>query len=269
MTADLKVTILGCGSSSGTPRPNGDWGNCDPTNPKNHRTRSSILLERTGDYGGKTSIVFDTGPDFRQQMLASQVNQIDAIVYTHAHADHIHGIDDARTFMLAQGNMIPTFADEATFARLKEAFGYIFKTPKGSSYPPILNQTRIHQGEQFTIKGNGGEVDLLPILQEHGEISSLGFRVGDFAYCPDVSGLPTESLAELEGLHTLIIDALQYREHVSHFSLAQALAAIERLAPKRAFLTHMHTALDYETVRNETPDLVMPCHDGMVIHVPI
>ncbi|MEO0543837.1 MAG: MBL fold metallo-hydrolase [Pseudomonadota bacterium] len=265
---ELKVTILGCGSSSGTPRPNGDWGKCDPNNPKNRRTRSSILVEQIGKNGGKTSIVFDTGPDFRAQMLMANVQQIDAIVYTHPHADHIHGIDDVRTFVLSQGQMIPTYGDTATYKRLNEAFRYIFQTPKGSSYPPILTQNLIEADKPFMVSGQGGSVDLLPIYQEHGEIYSLGFRIDNFAYCPDVSALPESSIAKLLGLDTLIIDALQYREHVSHFSLGQALAMIDRLKPKRAYLTHMHTPLDYQTVKDETPDHIEPCFDGMVIHVP-
>ncbi|MEL6201432.1 MAG: MBL fold metallo-hydrolase [Pseudomonadota bacterium] len=264
----LSITILGCGSSAGTPRPNGDWGACDPKNPKNRRTRSSILLEKTGPHGGKTSIIFDTGPDFRQQVLNAGVTHIDAIIYTHGHADHIHGIDDVRTFVLAQGEMIPTYADQDTYDRLNEAFAYIFQTPEGSFYPPILKQTLIDAGHHFSIDGNGGEVSFLPIYQEHGNIHSLGFRAGDIAYCPDVSGLPHASIDALKGLDVLIIDALQYREHKSHFSLAQSLSVIEELAPKRAYLTHMHTPLDYNVVMQETPDNVAPCFDGMVIDVP-
>jgi len=268
MTAEagdtLRVTVLGCGSSPGTPRPNGDWGKCDPHNPKNRRMRASVLVERV-NHAGTTSVVIDTGPDFRAQMLMADVRQIDAVVYTHAHADHIHGIDDVRSFVFAQGQMIPIYADAATSERLHAAFGYCFRTPQGSAYPPILTDNRIAHDKPFNVNGQGGAIRFEPLYQHHGGIHSLGFRIGDFAYCPDVSGMPDATIDKLSGLDALIIDALQYREHPSHFSLAQALDMIERLAPKRAFLTHMHIPLDYDTVLAETPDHVAPCFDGQVI----
>ena len=268
MTAEagdtLRVTVLGCGSSPGTPRPNGDWGKCNPHNPKNRRMRASVLVERI-NHAGTTSVVIDTGPDFRAQMLMADVRQIDAVVYTHAHADHIHGIDDVRSFVFAQGQMIPIYADAATSERLHAAFGYCFKTPQGSAYPPILIDNRIAHDKPFNVNGQGGAIRFEPLYQHHGGIHSLGFRIGDFAYCPDVSAMPEATMDKLSGLDALIIDALQYREHPSHFSLAQALDMIERLAPRRAFLTHMHIPLDYYTVLAETPDHVAPCFDGQVI----
>ncbi|MEL6920306.1 MAG: MBL fold metallo-hydrolase [Pseudomonadota bacterium] len=259
----LEVTVLGCGSSPGTPRPNGDWGGCDPDNPKNRRMRASILVERVSEAGGRTSVVIDTGPDFREQMLMAGVEQLDAVVYTHGHADHIHGIDDVRTFALAQGQMLPAYADENTFKRLTSAFGYVFETPEGSSYPPILTRKPISVRERFTIDAHGGELEFVPIYQEHGDIHSLGFRVDDFAYCSDASRIPQASMEQLRNLDVLIIDALQYREHVSHFSLREALEVIKVLEPKRAFLTHMHIPLDYETVMRDTPHNVEPCYDGL------
>lgn len=263
-TGRLRVTVLGCGSSPGTPRANGDWGQCDPDNPKNRRTRASVLVE--ADNGvGTTSVVIDTGPDFRAQMIAAGVSQIDAIVYTHPHADHIHGIDDVRTFVLAQGQMMPIHADAQTADRLKQAFGYCFETPKGSVYPPILMDNRIDAPTPFTVKGQGGPLTFTPLVQNHGAIHSLGFRIADFAYCPDVSSFPDETLAGMTGLDVLIIDALQYREHPSHLSLDQSLAMIERIKPRRAYLTHMHIPLDYETVKAQTPAHVEPCFDGLVI----
>lgn len=262
--ATVRVTVLGCGSSPGVPRPNGDWGRCDPGNPRNRRLRAAILIERIGA-NGRTSVVVDTGPDFREQMLAASVDEIDAVVYTHAHADHIHGIDDLRTFVLSQGQMLPIYADAATAERLHEAFGYCFERPQGSAYPPILLDNRIEHGQSFTVTGQGGALQFEPLCQKHGSIHSLGFRIGDFAYCPDVSAFPEATLNQLEGLDALIIDALQYREHPSHLSLAQSLTVIERLKPKRAFLTHMHIPLDYETVLAETPDNVAPAYDGLEI----
>lgn len=263
--AILRFTILGCGSSPGSPRLNGDWGNCDPTNPKNKRLRASLLVERILPDGNKTVVCIDTGPDFRAQMIAAQVQQMDGVVYTHAHADHVHGIDDLRTFVIMQRERINIYADDLTMERLREGFGYCFEQPNGSSYPPILNPHPIDHAQPFEITGEGGSLSFKPLVQAHGDIHSLGFRVGDFAYCSDVSSFSDETLANLMGLDALVIDALQYREHPSHLSLQQSLEIIETLKPKRAFLTHMHIPLDYETVLAETPPHVEPSYDGLVI----
>lgn len=266
MSAKLRLTILGCGSSPGTPRITGDWGNCDPNNPRNRRRRAAALIERiTPD--GRTTVVIDTGPDFRDQMLMAEVRHIDAVVYTHPHADHIHGIDDLRSYVLNQRELIDIYADEATLARLKDAFGYCFETPPGSSYPPILRPHLIDLKRSIEIGGRGGTLMLQPLLQIHGDISSLGFRVGNIAYCPDISGFPDDTPSLLQGLDWLVIDALQYRPHPSHFSLGEALEWIDVLRPARAALTHMHIPLDYETVMRETPENVEPAYDGMVIEI--
>ena len=265
--ATMRYTVLGCGSSPGTPRLNGDWGNCDPHNPRNARLRASLLVERIAPSGERTCVVVDTGPDFRQQMLAAHVRQLDGVVYTHPHADHIHGLDDLRTFVLWQKRLMDVWADDATYARLHEGFAYCFETPAGSNYPPILERHPIGHDTPFAVAGPGGDIVFAPLLQRHGNIHSLGFRIGDFAYCPDVSSYPDETLDKMRGLDVLIVDALQYREHPSHMSLDQALAVIAELAPKRAYLTHMHIPMDYETVKAETPDNVEPCHDGLVIEL--
>jgi phosphoribosyl 1,2-cyclic phosphate phosphodiesterase len=268
-TGTMRYTVLGCGSSPGTPRLNGDWGNCDPANPRNRRLRASLLIEKILPAGEKTCVVIDTGPDFRQQMLAAHVQQLDGVVYTHPHADHIHGIDDLRTFVLWQKRLMDVWADDATFARLKEGFGYCFETPHGSSYPPILRRYPIDHEVAFSVTGPAGPIVFEPLLQHHGSIHSLGFRIGSFAYCSDVSAYPEETIAKMQGLDVLIVDALQYRGHPSHMSLDEALGAIERLKPHRAYLTHMHIPLDYETVKQETPDHVEPSYDGQVIELPV
>ncbi|WP_412057977.1 MBL fold metallo-hydrolase [Bartonella sp. DGB2] len=261
-----RFTILGCGSSPGVPRPNGDWGACDPDNPKNHRLRSSFLIERIIGEGAEekvTRLVIDTGPDFRVQMLKAKATHLDAAVYTHPHADHIHGIDDLRSYALTQKQMMNVYGDSFTIHRLNDAFGYCFQTPKGSPYPPILKAHEIQAYEPFSIEGEGGAIPLMPYRQIHGNIQSLGFRTGNIAYCTDVNAFPEETLPYLMGLDVLVISALQYNSHPSHFSLDDALNWIKRLAPKRAILTHMHIALDYESVRKATPANVLPAYDGL------
>ncbi len=265
-TANQRITLLGCGSSPGVPRISGDWGACDPANPRNRRRRAALLVEQFTEDGGKTTVVIDTGPDFRDQMISAGVERIDAAVYTHSHADHIHGIDDLRGYVITQRMRIPIHADRSTMNRLREAFRYCFETPPGSGYPPIVDAHMIENTDHpIVIEGAGGPIALLPLEQMHGDITSLGFRIGDVAYCCDVSGFPDQTVERLSGLETLIIDALQYRTHPSHFSLGEALEWIERLQPARAILTHMHTPLDYDKVQSETPDHVEPGYDLMSV----
>ena len=266
MAARRRFTILGCSSSPGVPRITGDWGACNPANPRNRRTRASLLVEQFAQDGRATTVVVDTGPDFREQMVAARVTHIDAVLYTHAHADHLHGIDDIRGYFHAQHRAIPIYAEAETMRRIRAGFGYCLQTPVGSSYPPIAEARVIDDLDcSFGVDGAGGEIDFLPLKQQHGDIVSLGFRIGGFAYCSDVSAIPEETEAKLSGLDVLVIDALQYKPHPSHLSLDQALGWIERLKPKRAILTHMHTPLDYDTVMAETPDHVEPAYDGLVI----
>jgi phosphoribosyl 1,2-cyclic phosphate phosphodiesterase len=264
--AKMRFTILGCGSSPGVPRINGEWGACDPENPKNRRLRCSLLVEKISP-AGTTTVVIDTSPDFRQQMLAANVKQLDAVLYTHPHADHIHGIDDLRQYALFQKKRMPVYGDAPTLAHLKQSFSYCFKTAEGSMYPPICEANEIVAGEPVMINGQGGSITAMPIKQQHGSIHSLAFRFDKFAYSSDVSGLSDNSASLLKDLDVWIIDALQNREHVSHFSVTQALEWIARLAPQKAYLTHMHIPLDYETVKAETPDHVEPAYDGLVIEM--
>ncbi len=268
MSDRLRLTVLGCGSSPGTPRITGDWGACDPTNPKNQRLRAAALFERISD-SGRTTVAIDTGPDFRTQMIAAGVRKLDAVVYTHSHADHIHGIDDLRGYFLAQRKRVNIYADNTTLTRLRESFRYCFETPPGSQYPPIVESHVIEHNNEFTIDGEGGPITFRPLPQQHGDIVSLGYRVGPLAYCPDVSGFPDRTAALLGGLELLVIDALQYKPHPSHFSLDEALEWIERLKPKKALLTHMHIPLDYDEVMRETPDHVEPAYDGQFFEIKI
>lgn len=268
MTDTLRLTILGCGSSPGVPRITGDWGDCDPANPRNRRMRAAALVERISASGARTVVVIDTGPDFRAQMLMAKVGRIDGVVYTHPHADHIHGIDDLRGYVLEQRHRIAIHADDFTMQRLREAFGYCFETPPGSSYPPILKPYYIDHALPVVIEGEGGALTLEPLPQVHGDIVSLGFRIGSLAYCPDVSNFPASTTLRMQNLDMLVVDALQRHPHPSHLSLGQAVDWIDRLKPKRAVLTHMHVPLDYATVAAETPAHVEPAYDGMVIELP-
>ncbi|MGL4404385.1 MAG: MBL fold metallo-hydrolase, partial [Notoacmeibacter sp.] len=244
--------MLGCGSSPGVPRPNGDWGACDPTEPRNRRRRSALLVQKIAETG-ITTVVIDTGPDFREQMIDAQVTHIDGVVFTHAHADHIHGIDDLRSFVLANKTRAQVYADQRTLDHLTSSFNYIFERQKGSDYPPIVDSHLIETGKDFAISGKGGSITLAPFGLQHGTLRIKGFRIADLAYCTDVSGFPDKTLPMVTGVSVLIIGALQHQPHLSHFTLGQALEWIERRAPKRAVLTHMHIPLDYQTVLRETP----------------
>lgn len=262
----LRITILGCGASPGVPRIGNDWSACDPSEPKNRRTRSSILIDGfRADSPYPTRVLVDTGPDVRNQLLDARVDRLDGVLYTHPHADHTHGIDDLRSFWLDTKSLVPVYTDDATQERLEEAFGYCFRTPAGGNYPPILGRQRIEAGTRFLIDGPGGQLDILPLRQIHGDIDSLGFRIGGFAYSSDISAIPDETLPNLAGLALWIVDALRWRPHPSHFSVDETLAWHERLRPRKTVLTHMHGDLDYQTLRARTPGDVEPAYDGMIL----
>lgn len=263
MNAKLTFTILGCGSSGGVPRIGGHWGDCDPNNPKNRRRRCSLLVERETSEG-KTTVLIDTSPDMREQLLSAEVSALDGVVYTHSHADHVHGIDDLRMVVFNMRKRIPVWADGATQNDLLSRFGYAFVQPKDSPYPPILEMHTIDD-ESFTISGAGGEITFEPIRVDHGSIDALAFRVNDVVYMPDVSKIYETSWSKLNGLDCLIVDALRRTPHPTHAHLDQAIAWIEQLTPKRAVLTNMHIDLDYETVKSETAEHITPAFDGMQI----
>lgn len=262
----LTFTILGCGSSGGVPRPALGWGDCNPKNPKNRRRRTSLLAERSGP-GGVTRILVDTSPDLREQLIDAGVDWVDAVLYTHAHADHTHGVDDLRALFIHKRRRLEAYMDEATSADMRGRFDYCFRTPAGSEYPPIMNEHRIAAGQPFRIDGEGGPLPVLPLLQAHGDIPSLGFRFGDFAYSCDLSGLPAASEAALAGLDVWVLDALRYRAHPSHLNLEQALDLVARVRPRRAVLTNLHADLDYDVLRGQIPPHVEPAYDGMQITV--
>ena len=261
----IRATILGCGSSGGVPRLGNRWGDCDPANPRNRRRRCSLLVERPGA-GGTTQVLIDTGPDLVPQLLDAGVATLDAVVYTHAHADHIHGIDDLRQLAYNGGRRIPVWADMPTSESLLDRFGYVFETPPGSYYPPVCDLHLIDG--TITVDGPGGPVTLIPFRVQHGEITALGLRIGGLVYLPDVSEIPHDAWPLIEGADMFVCDALRPQPHPSHAHLAQALDWITRSGVPRAVLTNMHIDMDYAAVAAQTPDHVEPAFDGMQITVP-
>ena len=262
MSTRLRATILGCGSSAGVPRIGGDWGACDPDEPRNRRSRCSLLVERT-EGERTTRALVDTTPDLRSQLLAAGVGLLDGVVYTHAHADHLHGIDDLRTVVHNRRSRLPVWADAETAEVLISRFAYVFVQPPGSLYPPILDLRAL--SGPFQVNGDGGPIRFQPFHVQHGRIEALGFRIGGFAYLPDVSDIPDAAWPALERLDVLVIDALRRKPHPTHAHLAQSLAWIERAAPRRAVLTDLHNDLDYRTLLAELPPNVIPAFDGMQI----
>ena len=259
-----KLTLLGTGSSGGVPRVGNHWGACDPSNPKNRRRRCSALVERISGRG-RTLMLIDTPPDIRTQLLDAGVDTIDGVVYTHDHADHTHGIDDLRMLAFNMKRRVNVYMDEPTRISLEQRFSYCFRMAPQSNYPAVLNSLPIDPAKPLTINGAGGPIEAVPIPQLHGDAGSLGFRIGDVAYCPDVGGLPPESVELLRGLDVWIVDALRYMSHPAHFSVSQALEWIEKLKPKRAILTHLHIDLDYAALQRELPPHVVPAFDGLQI----
>jgi phosphoribosyl 1,2-cyclic phosphate phosphodiesterase len=266
MMDHLQVTILGCGSSAGVPRiggpdGSGDWGACDPANPKNRRRRCSLLVKR-----GATTVLVDTSPDMREQLLSARVSHLDAVLMTHPHADQTNGIDDLRPLTFIMRKRVDMYAERSTLDHLRRQFAYCFETPFGSEYPPIITGHVIPEPfAPFALMGAGGPVPVLAFWQEHGPTRSLGFRFGNLAYSSDVSDLGEDTFAELEGVETWIVDALRYRPHPTHANVEMALSWIARVKPKRAILTNLHIDVDYAELAAQLPAGVEPAYDGMVV----
>jgi phosphoribosyl 1,2-cyclic phosphate phosphodiesterase len=264
----LEVRILGCGSSGGVPRLGEGapyWGACDPENPKNRRSRCSILVTRWQE--GETRVLVDTSPDMREQLLAARIGRLDGVLITHDHADQLHGLDDLRVITMNMKRKLDLWSDRAGLEGVRKKFGYCFDTPPGSDYPPILNAHEIREPfKWFEIPGEGGPLQVQAFGQRHGRIRSLGYRLdGIVAYSPDVDGLDDDAFAALEGVECWIVDALRYVPHPSHAHLSRTLEWIARVKPKRAILTNMHVDLDYDTLKRELPPGVEPAYDGMVL----
>jgi phosphoribosyl 1,2-cyclic phosphate phosphodiesterase len=263
----LRLTILGCGSSGGVPRPDGDWGACDPNDPRNARTRCSLLVERCADAGfdpeATTIVLVDTSPDLRAQLLRHRVRRIDAVIYTHDHADQCHGVDDLRALVYRNRKRITTYMDPVTRASLESRFRYIFQSDPESGYPAILEAHAMPAlWETWAVDGPGGPIPVQAVPQTHGAIQSLGFRFGPAGYCNDVNDLSAEALNAMQGLELWIVDALRDTPHPSHAHVALALDWIAHVKPARAVLTNMHIDLDFATLAASLPAGVEPAVDG-------
>jgi phosphoribosyl 1,2-cyclic phosphate phosphodiesterase len=258
----LRVTVLGCGSSGGTPMIGSGWGAADPNEPKNRRQRASVMVEE-----GDTRILVDVSPDVRAQLLATEVTRLDAILFTHAHADHCHGIDDLRPINEAMNADIPAYADAAAWEMIGRRFDYVLEPRDPRSkfyYKPCLVPNTVAPGDTVTV----GSVTARAFDHDHGWLHTLGYRFGAFAYSTDVVALPEESFAALEGIDTWIVGTLGSAEHPTHAHVDKALGWIERVRPKRAFLTHMSNRLDYATLCRILPPHVRPAYDGLILEIP-
>ncbi len=272
----FRAVILGCGSSGGVPRVGGpdgagDWGTCDQAEPKNRRLRCSLLVERRPagggfDRTGVTSVLIDTSPDVRAQLISACAEHIDAVVLTHDHADQTHGLDDLRAFAIRSRRRVPVYLDRRVAGAVIERFRYCFEQAEGSWYPPILEELPTPPcGQAFSITGPGGDISVIPFLQSHGPIDSYGYRIGPLAYSSDVFDLPEESFAVLAGVSVWIVDALQMTAHGTHAHLEKTLGWIERVRPKRAILTNLHNTMDYQTLKRLLPPHIEPAYDGLVV----
>ena len=255
----MRVTVLGCGASTGVPAIGPNWGRCDPGDLRNRRRRVSVLVEI-----GATVILIDTSPDLREQLLDAGVARIDAVLMTHAHADHLHGIDDLRSVNRLMQSAIPLYADRRTLDEIDRRFGYVLRPVEepGRYYKPTLVPHEITG--PFEIRG----IPIVPFVQDHGFITTLGLRIGGFAYSTDVTELDADAFAALAGVELWIVDCLRREPHPTHSHLAKTLSWIARVGPRRAVLTHMDQSLDYRELSGALPSGVEPGQDGLVFELP-
>jgi phosphoribosyl 1,2-cyclic phosphate phosphodiesterase len=266
MSDALEFVILGSGSSGGVPRADGNWGACDPADPRNRRSRCSLLVRRPSPMGRahETTVVVDTSPDLRLQMVAAEVRRIDAVLLTHDHADQTHGIDDLRAFYLHERRRTPCVMDLHTREAMLKRFGYIFEGASG--YPAICDMLDLPDfASPWVIEGPSGAIPVTAFDQDHGDIRSVGYRFGDLAYSSDVVGLPESAFEVLAGVKVWIVDALRYTPHPTHATVDQALDWIARVAPERAILTNLHVDLDYNELAARLPRGVEPAYDGLTL----
>jgi len=255
----MKVTVLGCGASWGVPAIGPDWGRCDPRDPRNRRRRCSLLVET----GGRT-ILIDTAPDLREQLIDAGISRLDAVLLTHAHADHLHGLDDLRMISQLAGHAIPFYSSAAALKEAEQRFGYAFRpvTPGKPVYRPAL-EARVIEGP-FEAAG----IPVAPFWQSHGFSQTLGFRIGPVGYSTDVVELDHDAFAALAGIDLWVVDCLRREPHPTHATLGKVLGWVERLRPRRTVLTHMDQSLDYCELSAELPPGIEPGHDRLVIELP-
>ncbi|MEO7025917.1 MAG: MBL fold metallo-hydrolase [Caulobacteraceae bacterium] len=271
MNGRLEVVILGCGSSGGVPRADGNWGACDPRDQRNARTRCSLMVRRrsqSGEGGEETTIIVDAAPELRLQSAAAGIKRLDGVCLTHDHADQVHGIDDIRAFFLKQKKRIPCWMDATTEAAMRRRFAYMFDGAPGP-YPAIADIEGAQIGDRWRIEGPSGAIPVAVFDQDHGATRSLGYRFGPVAYSSDVVDLPEESFAALQGVGVWIVDALRFTPHPTHAHVDKTLAWIEKVRPARAILTNLHIDLDYATLAARLPAGVEPAYDGLRFEVEL
>lgn len=257
----MRITVLGCGSSSGTPSVEFGWGACDPENPKNQRLRPSILVEQ-----GKTRLLVDTSPDLRRQLLDHEIHELDGVLLTHAHSDHLHGIDDLRGINRRMNAALALYGDAETLKIVQQRFPYIVEPLAEDAtfyYKATVVPRLVAPGETF----NAGAIAVRAIEQDHGYVSTLGLRFGDFAYSTDLVSMGEEAFEALKGVRVWMLGTFTDKPHPTHLYVDRALEWIARIKPERAILTHMGPSLDYDALSSRLPDHVQPAFDGMVIEL--
>ena len=256
----MKFIILGCGSSMGVPRPDGYFGNCDPKNKKNYRTRCSALIKTSEE-----NILIDTSPDLRQQLLRHKIKRINKVLYSHMHGDQTHGINDLRSFFINNKKQINVYADHYTSKYLKNTFSYIFKS-YSDEYPATLRLNKLPKN--IFVKNNNKKIIIKSIKVEHGRVKSNCFIIDKkLAYISDVSKIYDKDFKNFKNIKYLIIDCLWYDFHPSHFNLEKSLSMIKKFNPKKAILTNLSPVLDYKILKKLLPKNVIPAYDGLILEL--
>lgn len=266
MSGTIRVTVLGCGSSGGVPRATGDWGACDRNEPRNRRSRCGIILQKwasraAGAPEQATTVLIDTPPELRDQLSKAQPSHLDAVLISHDHADQVAGFDDLRAYFIKHRRTLPVWMDASTRGTFMKRFGYAFES--ANAYPAIVREAgAIEALTPIVIEGPGGELEVMPLEQDHGFSPSLGFRAGPTAYSNDLVDMPQATLDRLGGLALWIVDALRETPHPTHAHLQKALDWVTALKPAHTLLTNLHVDMDYATLRAKLPEGVEPAYDG-------